>query len=141
MIAGLPDFYLVDNNGSHYGHFTSMRELVQSVKDIFKYPYKNTSNEVNESQRKKIATELFETEKSYVKHLDACHQIFMQPLLSLDKSKTIITPEEFEQLFSNLSEIKDIHENFLNEMTKLKQDWADEIVIGDALLRLVPCVS
>lgn len=70
LIASSPAFHLADREGSQYGQYQTMRELVQAFHSIFKFPYKNTTNAVSDAVRKKIATEIFETEKSYIRGLD-----------------------------------------------------------------------
>ena len=49
-----------------------MEEIVASLQqwDIFTEPYKNTTNEVNDSMRFKIVSEILETENKYVETLD-----------------------------------------------------------------------
>ena len=47
--------------GRQYGHYPTMRELVIAFNSEFKFPYKNTTNDAIEKQRRKIATELYET--------------------------------------------------------------------------------
>lgn len=55
--------------------FSSVRDLVLTFSDIFKTPYQKTTNEVNDKLRSKIATEILETEKSYVKSLTTIERV------------------------------------------------------------------
>jgi hypothetical protein len=53
-------------------HFQSMEELVASLQqwDVFGEPYKNTTNEINDTMRNRIVNEIVQTEQSYVRTLD-----------------------------------------------------------------------
>lgn len=75
LIASSPGFYVADDQGSQYGQFPTMSELVQAFGSIFKFPCQKMSNEVNNSVRKKIVTEILDTEKSYVRGLTILHTV------------------------------------------------------------------
>jgi hypothetical protein len=47
-----------------------MTELVRNFGSIFKFPYKNTTNEVADQMRKRVITEIIETEKTYIKAIE-----------------------------------------------------------------------
>lgn len=52
-----------------------MRELVNALSDIFKIPYSNTTNEVNNELRKRIVKEILDTERSYLKALKSAQDV------------------------------------------------------------------
>jgi hypothetical protein len=74
--ASTPAFFIADMAGSQYGKYTSMKQLVTEFSNIFKFPFKKSTNQVNNGVRKKIVTEIFDTEQTYLKALnDVVHVV------------------------------------------------------------------
>jgi len=106
-----------------------MSELVANFGQIFIYPYKNTTNEVNNEVRKRIATEMMETERSYKKSLEFVTANFYAPLLQL--SKPIIQKEDVKVIFCNMGDLTGVHQCILSDLEKKVSNFSDESKIGD----------
>lgn len=63
--------------------FGSLREMLAEYPEIFKYGYSRFINEVNNNTRKKITSELADTERSYVKSLGTMINVSLSSFLTL----------------------------------------------------------
>jgi hypothetical protein len=95
--------------------------LLSSIRDTFDqdFRYKDVTN--NE-RRSRILEEINETEETYVSMLSKVHQWLVKPLQKARAdNEEILTEEEEKEIFSNLSDILSLHQNFVKELsTRLK---------------------
>jgi len=139
LIGSNPGFHIADGSQKNPEMWGSMRELIAAYSTIFKFPYKKTTNEVNNTARKKIGTEMLETERSYLKALNTAMTVFMNPLANqANQPRPIVMREEVDAIFSNLKTIIESHTPFLASLEKEVGQWSDETEIGKIFLELNP---
>lgn len=101
-----------------------MTDLVRNFGTIFKFPYKNTTNEVNLQVRKRIVTEILDTEKSYIKAIEHVVKNFLTPLLAAPKP--IVPREEIQAIFGNIADLTGLHKIILGDLEEQLQNWSNE---------------
>nr|XP_033773676.1 FYVE, RhoGEF and PH domain-containing protein 2 isoform X1 [Geotrypetes seraphini] len=90
-------------------------------------------------EEKKIATELLETEKAYVKRLHLLDQVFCTELLAEARSMRSFPEDVIKLIFSNISSIYQFHcQFFLPELQRRMDDWTHNPRIGDVIQKLAP---
>ena len=77
--------------------------------------------------------ELFETEKTYVKILDAMVNIFLRPLTTAG----IIDTLQIRAIFSNVETIWLLNSTLLDDITERFNNWHMDQKIGDIFLQIV----
>ena len=77
--------------------------------------------------------ELFETEKTYVKILDAMVNIFLRPLTAAG----IIDTLQIRAIFSNVETIWLLNSTLLDDITERLNNWHMDQKIGDIFLQIV----
>ncbi|XP_029429695.1 FYVE, RhoGEF and PH domain-containing protein 2 [Rhinatrema bivittatum] len=99
----------------------------------------NGENAEQDPEEKKIATELLETEKAYVKRLYLLDQVFCAELLAEARSMKSFPEDVVKLVFSNISSIYQFHRQFfLPELQRRMDDWAYNPRIGDVIQKLAP---
>lgn len=90
--------------------------------------------------RKRVVTELLETEKNYVKSIEIVDNQLIQPLkLAMKKGKPILKNDEMHACFANLSQLLSEHKSLLDLFQpRIVDNWDDDSTIGDIFLRKVP---
>ncbi|PRP81722.1 hypothetical protein PROFUN_10822 [Planoprotostelium fungivorum] len=127
LICTSPQYYLMDDKSKAF-RFDTMGELMKHWSSMFQKPYKKTRNEVNNRVRHRIATEIFETEKTYAKILKAVATKFLKPLQTTNASLT--TPEELDKIFSNIELLNDLHASIVEELTVVFDNWNEDSMLG-----------
>lgn len=93
----------------------------------------------NERQRNKVAFEILETEKTYVKNLEIVNRVFLQPLRQLSvASDPLITPEDLSKIFANLEIILSVHAQLLASLQDRMSKWSRSQQIGDIFVTWAP---
>ncbi|XP_060588006.1 rho guanine nucleotide exchange factor 39-like [Ruditapes philippinarum] len=82
--------------------------------------------ERREKRRKRITEELFETEKTYIHHLELAYKFFEFPL----RFNCLISERAHSQLFSNLEQIKEVNTKLL--------EYMEQTTVGTAFKFLGP---
>ncbi|PWZ01851.1 hypothetical protein BCV70DRAFT_198132 [Testicularia cyperi] len=89
--------------------------------------------------------ELIDTERSYVRRLDALHQRYAIPLRNLarDRDTAIIPLYEAQRLFGNIGEIAGANRAFLNDLESLQRQGKEALLtrLGDVLYQHMTCFS
>ncbi|XP_060087511.1 FYVE, RhoGEF and PH domain-containing protein 2 isoform X2 [Heteronotia binoei] len=92
-----------------------------------------------DSEEKKIALELLETEKAYVNRLHLLDQIFFTELMNEARSGKTIPEDVVKMIFSNISCIYQFHSQFfLPELQKRMKNWDSNSRIGDIIQKVAP---
>jgi RhoGEF domain/WW domain/SH2 domain/CBL proto-oncogene N-terminus, EF hand-like domain len=134
LIASSPRFYIADNEGSQYGQFDTMSDLVLAFESIFKFPYKKGTNDQQEQMREKIAKELLETEKSYTRAMRTVESTFMREFdPNAPGSKKLLSPQEFQAIFCNSRDLAETHERLTSQLDPVISQWHEESMIGQIL--------
>jgi hypothetical protein len=133
LIASTPYFQIVED--TQQNKFASMRELVKHFSSFLKFPYKKSTNEVNNSVRKKIATEILDTERSYVRALHTTVNSFFNPILTANPA--LIPKEDAEKIFANTPQLLSIHQSFLAELEKIIPSWSEDSQLGHVFSNFV----
>lgn len=84
-----------------------------------------------------IFTELFHTERSHVRNLRVIEHIFLQRIVA---SKTL-KQDEINLVFSNVSDVLDIHRDFNNLMKNKRKELPLVGEVGDILMHMVSCIE
>ncbi|EPQ30883.1 uncharacterized protein PFL1_01780 [Pseudozyma flocculosa PF-1] len=89
--------------------------------------------------------ELIDTERSYIRRIEALHQKYAVPLrrLAKDRDTAIIPIYEAQRLFGNIGEIVGANQAFLNDLDALAASGPDAIRagLGDVVYRHMSCFS
>ncbi|KAH9934090.1 uncharacterized protein BXZ73DRAFT_46031 [Epithele typhae] len=79
-----------------------------------------------EAKRRKVITEFYETERSYLDGLELIHSHFLTPIIaSLDGSQPLLTRAELTSIFSNFIDIWNLHRSFYAALTDFLNASAD----------------
>eukprot|EP00026_Physarum_polycephalum_P003481 Phypoly_transcript_03493.p1 GENE.Phypoly_transcript_03493~~Phypoly_transcript_03493.p1 ORF type:complete len:737 (+),score=102.33 Phypoly_transcript_03493:194-2212(+) len=93
----------------------------------------------NERQRNKVAFEILETEKTYVKNLDTLVKVFLTPLRELSRGPDpLVTSEDLTKIFSNCEMIAQIHKQLLESLEERMTKWSKTQLIGDIFVKWAP---
>ncbi|KAI0640206.1 hypothetical protein C8Q77DRAFT_118740 [Trametes polyzona] len=75
-------------------------------------------DEQKETKRRKVITEFYETEKSYLDGLELIHSHFLTPIIkSLDTPHPLLDRSELTSIFSNFIDIWNLHRSFYASLT------------------------
>nr|XP_056700793.1 FYVE, RhoGEF and PH domain-containing protein 2 [Euleptes europaea] len=100
---------------------------------------RNQVIEYQDSEEKKIALELLETEKAYVNRLHLLDQVFFSELMNEARSGRTIPEDVVKMIFSNISSIYQFHSQFfLPELQKRMENWDSNSRIGDIIQKVAP---
>lgn len=99
-----------------------------------------------EKHRLNVARELLETERQYVRALEAAVQSYYDRLMfnckvcssSASTEKPILDLEKLQTIFCNLPEIRNFNANFLTELTARCEHFDSNTKIGDVFLKWGP---
>uniref|UniRef100_A0ACB8F517 FYVE, RhoGEF and PH domain-containing protein 2 n=1 Tax=Sphaerodactylus townsendi TaxID=933632 RepID=A0ACB8F517_9SAUR len=92
-----------------------------------------------DSEEKKIALELLETEKAYVGRLHLLDQVFFSELMNAARNGKTIPEDVVKMIFSNISSIYQFHSQFfLPELQKRMENWDSNSRIGDIIQKVAP---
>ena len=97
-----------------------------------------------EFHRNKIANEILETERVYVKNLELMVNLYYLPLKDIANSTTpsFISIKEVNAIFSNIELILNVNKQLLTSLEdRIAVHWSKSQKIGDVFLRLAPFVS
>ncbi|KAJ7332929.1 hypothetical protein JRQ81_015109 [Phrynocephalus forsythii] len=111
-----------------------IRQDVDSPSDL-----KTGNNKNQDSEEKKIALELLETEHAYVTRLHLLDQVFFLELLKEARNAKTFPEGMVKMIFSNISSIYQFHaEFFLPELQKRMENWDSNPRIGDIIQKVAP---
>ncbi|XP_020651004.3 FYVE, RhoGEF and PH domain-containing protein 2 isoform X2 [Pogona vitticeps] len=100
---------------------------------------KTGHSEDQDSEEKKIALELLETEQAYVTRLHLLDQVFFLELLKEARNAKTFPEGVVKMIFSNISSIYQFHaEFFLPELQKRMENWDSSPRIGDIIQKVAP---
>jgi hypothetical protein len=92
--------------------------------------------------RKRVAMELLETERNYVKNLKTVQQLLINPIqAAVVNGARIMKDSEFYSCFANIIEILDSHCILLSALEERFVNWDDESSVGDIFLAKVSQMS
>ncbi len=102
--------------------------------------------EKSDKHRVHVARELLETERQYVRSLDAVTQSYFQPLLfnckvcssSAATEKPILELDKVQALFGNIAEIRTFNTSFLAELATRCEQLDTQARLGDLFLKWGP---
>lgn len=120
-------------------HYATYEELIKQSKT--QSAKEDKAKEVDPSNkdhhdRLSLANDLIATEKEYIA---VCAKIIKGYLLPMRAQTDLkISKEEIEMVFCNIEEIITLHENFINNLEKNKQD----LLVGEVISQFVRlCIS
>ena len=95
--------------------------------------------------RKKVLTELKETEEIYVGNLEVLMNLYYEPLAwkaklaakSKSKTEPILDENELAQIFGNVAAIRECNKNLLNELSTRLECIEHTTAIGDVFVQFV----
>ncbi|CAG00915.1 unnamed protein product [Tetraodon nigroviridis] len=87
-----------------------------------------------EDMRKHVMMTLVDTEHSYVESLRTLIQGYMRPLKQPDSS-SIVDPLLVDEIFFQIPEILEHHENFLKQVAGCVAQWHDRQTVGQILIQ------
>ncbi|PWN53524.1 hypothetical protein IE53DRAFT_338631 [Violaceomyces palustris] len=121
------------------------REFQPSTKTNTTTTSSSRSNPDDSAKLQSRIQELIETERSYVRRIDALHQRYAIPLrrLARDKDTAIIPLYESQRLFGNIGEIVGANQAFLFELEALVAKGAEAVRngLGDVVYKHMACFS
>ncbi|XP_062996954.1 FYVE, RhoGEF and PH domain-containing protein 2 [Elgaria multicarinata webbii] len=92
-----------------------------------------------DSEEKKIALELLETEQAYVARLHLLDQVFFSELMKEARSAKTFPEDVVKMIFSNISSIYQFHAKFFfPELEKRMENWDSNPRIGDIIQKVAP---
>jgi len=97
--------------------------------------------------RKKVASELLDTERSYVTSMRNMARLLIQPIQdSTKRGVMILTEKEQFDIFANVLELLEGHEVLLEALSNRLENWTEQTIVGDLLIEHVrgdlrPCLS
>ncbi|CAF4079262.1 unnamed protein product [Rotaria sordida] len=91
-----------------------------------------TIDDKNEAQRKAIALQMYDTEKSYVEALKNLVTKYYLPM----KDKTVVSNELINDIFYKIPEIHIHHTAFLLSLSQKLNQWDNKQTVGDILLQM-----
>lgn len=86
----------------------------------------DAAEDKKEKRRRKVTEELFETEKTYIQHLELAHKFFEFPL----RFNCLISEQDHSMLFSNLEQILEVNTKLL--------EYMEQTTVGTAFKFLGP---
>ncbi|XP_061485056.1 rho guanine nucleotide exchange factor 17 isoform X2 [Rhineura floridana] len=82
--------------------------------------------------RKHVIMTLLDTEQSYVESLRTLMQGYMKPL-KLPENSILCDPSLVDEIFDQIPELLEHHEEFLEQITECVQNWHEKQKVGDIL--------
>ncbi|XP_019909832.3 epithelial cell-transforming sequence 2 oncogene-like isoform X2 [Esox lucius] len=83
-----------------------------------------------------VAIELYNSEKVYVKRLEAVRRVYHDPLLSaLQSNRAIISSAHVDMILTPVTYILDINRVFLSELGSRLHQWAADQCVGDVWVK------
>lgn len=82
--------------------------------------------------------DFFQTETNYVGILDIIDQVFKQPLEKMAESENgeaLLNKSEIKAIFGNFAPILDVHRKMLDCLKAIANNWCEDCLIGDIILR------
>ncbi|XP_070607613.1 rho guanine nucleotide exchange factor 17 [Erythrolamprus reginae] len=83
--------------------------------------------------RKHVTMTLLDTEQSYVESLRTLMQGYMKPLKQPENS-TLCDPSLVDEIFDQIPELLEHHEEFLEEISECVQNWHEKQKVGEILV-------
>ncbi|XP_076138119.1 rho guanine nucleotide exchange factor 17 [Alosa pseudoharengus] len=105
-------------------------------------PQRKTSEELSPAplkakprvdMRRHVVMTLLDTEQSYVESLRTLIQGYMRPLKHPENSP-LVDPSLVDEMFFQIPEILDHHEQFLDQVVSCVNDWHDKQIVGHLLV-------
>ncbi|KAG8137097.1 hypothetical protein E2320_005639 [Naja naja] len=87
-----------------------------------------------QDMRKHVTMTLLDTEHSYVESLRTLMQGYMKPLKQPENS-TLCDPSLVDEIFDQIPELLEHHEEFLEEISECVQNWHEKQKVGDILVQ------
>ncbi|XP_063160823.1 rho guanine nucleotide exchange factor 17 [Candoia aspera] len=84
--------------------------------------------------RKHVTMTLLDTEQSYVESLRTLMQGYMKPLKQPENS-TLCDPSLVDEIFDQIPELLEHHEEFLEQISECVQNWHEKQKVGDILVQ------
>ncbi|XP_062983825.1 rho guanine nucleotide exchange factor 17 [Elgaria multicarinata webbii] len=84
--------------------------------------------------RKHVIMTLLDTEQSYVESLRTLMQGYMKPL-KLPESSVLCDPSLVDEIFDQIPELLEHHEEFLEQISECTQNWHEKQKVGDILVQ------
>lgn len=93
-----------------------------------------------------VALEILSSEKSYLSALKLISQSFftrLKAFIELPKRKVLLTPDELESIFLNISELREIQTEFYKELKGFRGQGVEQLVsnVSQSFLSLAPKLS
>ncbi|GBG34879.1 Rho guanine nucleotide exchange factor, putative [Hondaea fermentalgiana] len=87
----------------------------------------------NEAKRTRVAREILETERSYVKALESLHRYYIVPLCEpqAEGMEPILDAVQRTSVFGNVEEIMGLAHSFLRTLEAKIESWGPEQTLGD----------
>uniref|UniRef100_A0A8D2J8W2 Rho guanine nucleotide exchange factor 17 n=1 Tax=Varanus komodoensis TaxID=61221 RepID=A0A8D2J8W2_VARKO len=85
--------------------------------------------------RKHVIMTLLDTEQSYVESLRTLMQGYMKPL-KLPENSILCDPSLVDEIFDQIPELLQHHEEFLEQVSECVQNWHEKQKVGDVLVQL-----
>ncbi|CAI5773546.1 rho guanine nucleotide exchange factor 17 [Podarcis lilfordi] len=93
-----------------------------------------TRNGTAEDMRKHVIMTLLDTEQSYVESLRTLMQGYMKPL-KLPENAILCDPALVDEIFDQIPELLDHHEEFLEQISECVHSWSEKQKVGDILVK------
>ncbi|KAJ7988707.1 hypothetical protein DPEC_G00312020 [Dallia pectoralis] len=91
---------------------------------------------VPQEWRGAVALELFNSERVYVRRLEAVRRVYHDPLLSaLQSNRAIISSADINMILTPVTYILDINRLFLSELGSRLQHWGADQCVGDVCVK------
>ncbi|KAK7153209.1 hypothetical protein R3I93_011187 [Phoxinus phoxinus] len=120
------------------GHFLLRSSVNSGVKNIDPFPSSESPEGLlsDADRRSAVCKELLNSEKTYVRHLQAVATVFYTPLrAALDSNRAIISSANLITLFCPLLDILEANNVFLKELTERWEEWAPLQCVGDVCVK------
>ncbi|KAG1971546.1 epithelial cell-transforming sequence 2 oncogene-like [Pimephales promelas] len=120
------------------GHFLLRSSVNSGVKSSDPFPSPESPNGLlsDADRRSAVCKELLNSEKTYVRHLQAVATVFYSPLrAALDSNRAIISSVNLISLFCPLLDILEENNVFLKELTERWEDWSPLQCVGDVCVK------
>ncbi|KAF8586112.1 hypothetical protein K439DRAFT_1646365 [Ramaria rubella] len=99
-------------------------------------------NRALDEKRRKVVSEILETERAYVSGLDLIYTNFLMPLISsLDTPQPLLGRPELTSIFSNFIDIWNLHRSFFTSLTSLLSSTSDPPPLSPILMSHFPYLS
>ncbi|XP_074836036.1 rho guanine nucleotide exchange factor 17 [Carettochelys insculpta] len=113
---------------------TSEPKLLRCPKQQEEHNPSSTKNKPQVDMRKHVTMTLLDTEQSYVESLRTLMQGYMKPLKQPENS-TLCDPSLVDEMFDQIPELLEHHEQFLEQVHNCVQNWHEKQKVGDVLVQ------